>query len=451
VCGEVGAEENNASSGAQCRFVLAVHPHNEGTHFMARILVIDDDASLLQMVRLMLEREGHEVLLAEGGEEGLNVAFTQSPDLAVIDLMMPGMSGYSVTRALRADPRTQNLPILILTARGQPMDRQMALDAGANAHMTKPVTSKELMARINEVTSVSTGAPSQPAEATSELPMTSAAPAPATDHPSRPRRPIGLTQELLRSSLSKAAPSPEPVIPTARLPVLTVIALRGGSGTTTVAINLALLLNERHGQVCLVDLTMAGGHIGLHLHMAARQSWADLMEAGDALDSRLIGSILAPHPGLGLSVMAAPPVPGTDSLSQPAMESVLTTLTGTFGQVVVDADTLTPASISALLASYAIVVVMSDDVMSVHTTSNFMQTLQRLGVEMGRVRVAVNHSRPDPGVPSATILKALGRPISAEIPYDPNQMQAIRRGIPLAASAPDSAFTKALQQLIKTF
>jgi Flp pilus assembly CpaE family ATPase len=331
------------------------------------------------------------------------------------------------------------------------MDRQMALDAGANAHMTKPVTSKELMARINEVTSA--GAPLQPAEATSEPPMTSAAPAPATDHPSRPHRPIGLTEELKRSSLPKAAPPavPEPVITPANLPVLTVIALRGGSGATTVAINLALLLNERRGQVCLVDLTMAGGHIGLHLHMAARQSWSDLLGVGDAPDSGLIGSILAPHPRLGLSVMAAPPVPGTDSLSQQAMNSVLTTLAGTFGQIVVDADTLTPASISALLASYAVVVVMSDDVMSVHTTSNFMQTLQKIGVEMGRVRVVVNHIRPDPGVPSATILKALGRPISAEIPYDPNQMQAIRKGVPLASSAPDSAFTKALQQLLKTF
>ncbi len=421
---------------------------------MARILVIDDDASLLQMVRLMLEREGHEVLLAEGGEEGLNAAFTQSPDLAVIDLMMPGLSGYSVTRALRADPRTQTMPILILTARGQPMDRQMALDAGANAHMTKPVTSKELIARINEITRTGT-LPIHAGKATPEVSAVSDAPTPAMDqdHPSRPRRPIGLTQERQRSSSTRAAPlpTPEPVLATATLPVLTVIALRGGSGTTTVAINLALLLNERRGQVCLVDLTMAGGHIGLHLHMAARQSWADLLEAGDTPDARLIGSILAPHPGLGLSVMAAPPIPGTDSLSQQAMNNVLTTLTGSFGQVVVDADTLTPATTSALLASYAVVVVMSDDVMSVHTTSNFMQTLQKMGVEMGRVRVAVNHSRPDPGVPSATILKALGRPISAEIPYDPNQMQAIRRGIPLAASAPDSAFTKALQQLIKTF
>jgi MinD-like ATPase involved in chromosome partitioning or flagellar assembly len=80
-----------------------------------------------------------------------------------------------------------------------------------------------------------------------------------------------------------------------------------------------------------------------------------------------------------------------------------------------------------------------------------MQSLQNLGVEMGRVRVAVNRSRPDTGMPSATILKALGRPLSAEIPYDANQVQAMRRGMPLVMATPDSAFSKAIQQLARTF
>src|SRR5262249_12348991 len=118
---------------------------------MARILLIDDDASLLQMVRLMLEREGHQVLLAEGGEEGLTIAREQAPDLAIVDLMMPGISGYGVTRALRTDPHTAAMPVLILTARGQSMDRQMALDAGANSHLANPVTPKDLIGRVTEV------------------------------------------------------------------------------------------------------------------------------------------------------------------------------------------------------------------------------------------------------------------------------------------------------------
>src|SRR5437016_3888320 len=117
---------------------------------MARILLIDDDASLLQMVRLMLEREGHQVVVAEGGEEGLAAAQAQNPDLAIVDLMMPGMSGYGVTRAFRNNSRTASLPVLILTARGQPMDRQMAFDAGANAYLSKPISAKDLIVKITE-------------------------------------------------------------------------------------------------------------------------------------------------------------------------------------------------------------------------------------------------------------------------------------------------------------
>jgi pilus assembly protein CpaE len=232
---------------------------------------------------------------------------------------------------------------------------------------------------------------------------------------------------------------------------VTVIGLRGGSGTTTVAVNLALMLRERRGRVCVVDLNMAGGHVGLHLHMATRQSWGDLLAAGDTPDPRVLSSIVVPNPTVGLALLAAPPVPGMRCLSQSAMGAILNILAGGFQQIVVDADNLNPASVAALLASYAIVVVMGDDVMAVHTTSHMMQSLQNLGVEMGRVRVAVNRSRPDTGMPSATILKALGRPLSAEIPYDANQVQAMRRGMPLVMATPDSAFSKAIQQLARTF
>ncbi len=407
---------------------------------MARILIIDDDASLLQMVRLMLEREGHQAVLAEGGEEGFTAALQQSPDLAIVDLMMPGMSGYGVTRAIRTDPRTAALPILILTARGQPMDRQMAMEAGANAYLAKPVTSKDLLGRISEVLAN----PTLPAK----VPEAIAAPASTSDRPSQIRRPASLGG-------SPTAPAVAPVhVPAAvvstNLPVVTAIGLRGGSGTTTVAVNLAYLLQERRGRVCLIDLSMAGGHVGLQLRMVPRQSWGDLLGAGDAPDPKLINSLLASHAANGLAVLAAPPVPSIDSLSQDAMIQTLTVLAGSFQQIVVDADSLNPASVGALLASHAVVVVMGDDVMAVHTTANMMQSLQNLGIEMGRVRVCVNHSRPDQGVPSQTILKALGRPISAEIPYDATQVQAMRHGTPLVAAAPDSAFAKAAQQLLRT-
>src|SRR3990172_1887103 len=118
---------------------------------MARILVVDDDVNLLQMVRLMLQRVGHEVETSSNGEEGLLFASQKQPDLAIIDVMMPGLSGYDVVRRLRDDPFTARIPIVILTARSQPMDKQMALEAGANAFLSKPVTAQELTDRVDAV------------------------------------------------------------------------------------------------------------------------------------------------------------------------------------------------------------------------------------------------------------------------------------------------------------
>ena len=118
---------------------------------MPRILLVDDDVNLLQMVKLMLERAGHEVETANNAAESIERAAETVPDLAIIDVMMPGISGYDVVRKLRADPRTVRIPIIILTARSQPMDKHMALDAGANAFLSKPVTSQELTQRVDAV------------------------------------------------------------------------------------------------------------------------------------------------------------------------------------------------------------------------------------------------------------------------------------------------------------
>ena len=124
---------------------------------MARILVVDDDLNLLQMVRVMLERVGHEVETTHKGAEGVVRAAQWQPDLAIIDIMMPDLDGYNVVRRLRANPATARIPILILTARSQEMDKQTALEAGANAFLSKPVTAQQLTARVDSVLQAGVG------------------------------------------------------------------------------------------------------------------------------------------------------------------------------------------------------------------------------------------------------------------------------------------------------
>jgi CheY-like chemotaxis protein len=111
---------------------------------MARVLVIDDEPDVRWLLRLSLERVGHEVLLAEDGLRGVAMAQKQRPDAIVLDLMMPVMDGYGVLRALEKDERTARVPVVVLTAKAIPEEEDRATAAGAVRFLTKPFDPNDL-------------------------------------------------------------------------------------------------------------------------------------------------------------------------------------------------------------------------------------------------------------------------------------------------------------------
>jgi two-component system phosphate regulon response regulator PhoB len=112
------------------------------------ILVVEDEAALVTLLRYNLEREGFRVAEARDGEEALLMAREQKPDLVILDWMLPLLSGLEVCRQLRRGPETRNVPIIMLTARGEEGDKLRGLDSGADDYVTKPFSSSELIARI---------------------------------------------------------------------------------------------------------------------------------------------------------------------------------------------------------------------------------------------------------------------------------------------------------------
>lgn len=114
----------------------------------AKILIVDDEPDLAETVRFSLELEGYNVLVATNGEEGLNVARQEKPDLILLDLMLPKLDGYKVCRLLKFDERYKSIPILMLTARTQEKDKILGKETGANEYITKPFDMDELMAKI---------------------------------------------------------------------------------------------------------------------------------------------------------------------------------------------------------------------------------------------------------------------------------------------------------------
>jgi len=116
-----------------------------------RILVVDDERDLVELIALNLQRNGYEVITAHDGNMALELARKQAPDLLLLDVMMPGLTGRDVTMQLRADPTTSNIPIVMLTAKTEETDIIVGLSLGADDYITKPFSMKVLVARVAAV------------------------------------------------------------------------------------------------------------------------------------------------------------------------------------------------------------------------------------------------------------------------------------------------------------
>ena len=118
---------------------------------MAKLLVIDDEIQLVEMVKMRLEANGHEVITAYDGQEGLEKAKSENPELIMCDIMMPKMDGYKVCGLLKNDSRYSKIPIILFTARAQKEDEELGREVGADAYITKPFEPPVLLAKIDEL------------------------------------------------------------------------------------------------------------------------------------------------------------------------------------------------------------------------------------------------------------------------------------------------------------
>ncbi len=130
----------------------AVDSRSEGA-VVARILVADDDVDIRELVEFKLSTLGHEIVTVADGAAAVDACKQGRPDLAVLDVMMPGVSGLDAIRQIRADPSLADLPIILLTARAQESDVETGFDSGADDYITKPFSPRELAARVQALLS----------------------------------------------------------------------------------------------------------------------------------------------------------------------------------------------------------------------------------------------------------------------------------------------------------
>jgi len=118
---------------------------------MATILIADDSPTEVYVLQKMLEKNGHTILVAEDGEQAVEVTQQKKPDLILMDVVMPNLNGFQATRKLSKDPQTSHIPIIIVSSKNQETDKMWGLRQGAKGYLGKPVDETELMTQINEL------------------------------------------------------------------------------------------------------------------------------------------------------------------------------------------------------------------------------------------------------------------------------------------------------------
>jgi pilus assembly protein CpaE len=367
----------------------------QGDGAVARIYVIDDDDQLLRMVGLMLERGGHSTTLINNPLDGLEQIKADKPDLLVLDVMMPDMSGHDIARQIRATKGLDDLPILVLTARSQEIDRTTALKSGANDYLSKPVTSQELIERVDGL----------------------------------------LTKKANRGTPDQGV-------------VIVFFGLRGGVGQTTLAVNLAAALRRLSQQeVCLVDFSPSGGQAIMHIRLQARSSWADLPGAKE-LNWSILKNRLIIHP-TGLRVLAAPSEP--QSPVTPSGEDttgMLEVLRENTAFTVVDLPgVFSPSFTAGLEAADMALQVITPEVVAVQTAVQVNRALTKANVQLRQKTYILNQITAEAQLPQATVERGLNARTTFQIGHDPNQMRALAQGVPLALTSAKSPLPTAINRM----
>ena len=352
-----------------------------------KILIVDDDVDTLRLVGLMLQRQGYEITAATTGEQALGKAFEEKPDVILLDVMMPDLDGYEVTRRLRKNPATQATPILLFTAKTQLDDKVTGFEAGADDYLTKPTHPAELQAHIRSLLGRV-----------------------------RPRRPDQIDTAVHEQHGR----------------VIGVLAARGGLGTSTLASNLAGAFYSRtHAEVILAELTPGQGTLGLELGTPNPTGLNELL-CGKPIEATRdkVNSMLVSH-GSGLRLLLASENPRDVHLINQVdnYAAIVKSLATLARYAVLDLGAgLYPFVEKLLPVCTDRVVVLEGTAGAISQTRTLIDELASLHVDPASVIIVLNNRiRTETQMPWTEVQQVLGRPIAATLTPAPEMFLAAAR------------------------
>ncbi|WP_083461711.1 response regulator [Thermanaerothrix daxensis] len=374
-----------------------------------KILVVDDDLETLRLVGLMLQKQGYHVVTAASGEEGLQVAVREQPDLILLDIMMPGLDGFEVTRRLRQNPETSSIPILIFTAKSQVEDKVEGYEAGADDYLTKPIHPAELIAHIKAL--------------------------------------------LGRSRARREAALP-------RGYVLGLIAAKGGVGLSTLALNLGLACHQRSkSEVILAELRLGEGTWAETLNLHDDQALKNLLSLPPTEITRSTVENNLLRTTLGVRLLLAPRrIEGYNPLFS-GMAEKLTLITRHLATlatlVILDIGTpFLPGYLDLLNQCDEVMVVAESQPFTLKLTRRLLTDLEGYGFGKSKLLTVVlnNRMRADLQYTITQVQDTLEHSVSITIPPVPElAYHAAMRSVPLLHIQPEGLYAQQVMQLASQF
>jgi len=366
-----------------------------------KILIIDDDIDTLKLVGLMLERQGYEIAVASNGSLGISKAAEERPQLILLDVMMPDLDGYEVTRRLRSDPALAHIPIIMFTAKTMVDDKVAGFEAGVDDYLTKPTHPAELTAHVKAV--------------------------------------------LARSEQARA-------VPAERARVVGFIGARSGIGTSTLALNTAITLQQKGHDVILAEFNPGRGSFGLELSINNPAGLGNLLSRSiKDIHLRSVETELVNH-NSGIRLLLASYRPHEAELDQAVtqMEAILNNLASMCTTVVLDLGAgIRPYTLPLLQQCDRIILVVEPVYPGNTFGAAMLEDLEANAISRHKVNLAlVNKVRTSLQIPWRQVETDLGIELAGIVSPAPEQAhQASQGGTPLVISDPNSLVSDQIRKL----
>ncbi len=369
------------------------------------ILIVDDDVEALRLVGIMLERKGYTIVAAASGRQALEKAVETQPDLIILDVMMPDMDGYQVAGQLRRHPTTENIPILMFTAKTTVNDKIAGFQAGADDYLTKPIHPAELITRVE-----------------------------------------ALLQRKTRINADSERGYIVGFLPT-----------KGGTGTTTLIVNTALEMKHMYAekQVALVELREGSGTIAVQLGITASGGLQKLLDRPLAsLTKGAVTEHMVRHSS-GIHVLLSKITPrglGTP-LSKDHVRTILRYLNADYDYILLDLPlAMDEATAEALRMANEIIVTLDPNPIGMTMAQEMLEILdqQNIGAHKARV-VLINRIPAVSSLNRNAVEQKLQREMICGIPPAPDlAYESAQTGRPMVAIQPQGLISQQVRLVVQS-